>query len=104
MLKPENSIRILIADSQFLITESLKYLLHREGKYSVNSVNPEKEEIIRFLTNENIDLLIIDPFISDFTEISDLKSIAVNFVSLKIIVLVNSITRKVLHEIGRAHV
>jgi DNA-binding NarL/FixJ family response regulator len=100
MLKPENSIRILIADSQFLITESLKYLLHREGKYSVNSVNPEKEEIIRFLTNENIDLLIIDPFISDFTEISDLKSIAVNFVSLKIIVLVNSITRKDLHELN----
>lgn len=100
MLKTENSIRILIADSQFLITESLKYLLHREGKYSVNSVSPEKDEIIRFLTKEKTDLLIIDPFFTDFTEISDLRSITEKFIPLKIIVLVNSINRKELHELN----
>jgi len=100
MLKTENSIRILIADSQFLITESLKYLLHREGKYSVSSVSPEKDEIIRFLTKEKTDLLIIDPFFTDFTDISDLRSVTENFIPLKIIVLVNSINRKELHELN----
>ena len=60
----------------------------------------EKDEVIRILTNENIGILIIDPFFTDFNEIADLKIITVNFPFVKIIVLVNSITRKELHELN----
>jgi DNA-binding NarL/FixJ family response regulator len=100
MIKPGNPVRVLVADSQFLITESLKYLLLQNGKHEVSNVVSEKDEVIRILTNESIGILIIDPFFTDFNEIADLKIITVNFPFVKIIVLVNSITRKELHELN----
>jgi DNA-binding NarL/FixJ family response regulator len=100
MAVTDNPVRVLIADSQFLITESLKYLLIQNGKYEVSNVVSEKDEIFRILTNESIGILIIDPFFTDFQEITDLKIISVNFPFVKIIVLINSITRKDLHDLN----
>jgi DNA-binding NarL/FixJ family response regulator len=100
MNKSENTVRVLIADSQFLITESLKYLLLQNGNYEVSNVVSEKDEIIRLLTNESIGILIIDPFFTDFAEITDVKLITVNFPFVKIIILVNNISRKELHELN----
>jgi DNA-binding NarL/FixJ family response regulator len=100
MTKSVNPVRVLVADSQFLITESLKYLLLQNGKHEVSNVVSEKEEVIRILTNESISILIIDPFYTDFNEIADLKIVTVNFPFVKIIILVNSITRKELHELN----
>ena len=54
MIKPDNPVRVLIADSQFLITESLKYLLLQNGKHEVSNVVSEKDEVIRILTNESV--------------------------------------------------
>jgi DNA-binding NarL/FixJ family response regulator len=100
MIKSENPVRVLIADSQFLITESLKYILLHNAKHEVSNVVSEKVEIVRILTNESIHILIIDPFFTDFQEITDLKLITVNFPFVKIIILVNSITGKELHELN----
>jgi DNA-binding NarL/FixJ family response regulator len=100
MSKPEKPVRVLIADSQFLITESLKYLLIQNGNYDIPCVVSEKEEIIRILENESIDILIIDPFCTDFHEITDLKLLTSNFPFVKIIALLNNITRKELHELN----
>jgi DNA-binding NarL/FixJ family response regulator len=100
MTKPENPVRVLIADSQFLITESLKYLLLQNGKYEVSNVVSEKDEIVRILTNESINILIIDPFFTDLQEITNLRLLTENFPFVKIIILVNSITRKELHELN----
>jgi DNA-binding NarL/FixJ family response regulator len=100
MKMPENPVRVLIADSQFLITESLKYLLLQNGKHEVSKVVSEKDEIVRILTNESISVLIIDPFFTDFQEITNLKLLTENFPFVKIIILVNSISRKELHELN----
>jgi len=100
MIKPDNPVRVLLADSQFLITESLKYLLQQNGKHQVSSVVSEKDEVIRILTNESIGILIIDPFYTEFTEIGDLRIITTNFPFVNIIILVNSISRKELHELN----
>jgi DNA-binding NarL/FixJ family response regulator len=100
MSKPEFPVRVLIADSQFLITESLKYLLLQSGKFNVSGVVSEKNEIARILTNESIGIMIIDPFSTDFTDISDLKVITVNFPFVKIVALVNTVSRKELHDLN----
>lgn len=99
MSKPDYPVRVLIADSQFLITESLKYILLQSGKFNVSSVVSEKDEIIKILTKESVGVLIIDPFSTDFTDIPDLKTITVNFPFVKIVALVNSITKKELHDL-----
>lgn len=99
MSKPDYPVRVLIADSQFLITESLKYILLQSGKFTVSSVVSEKDEIIKILTKESVGILIIDPFSTDFTDIPDLKTITVNFPFVKIVALVNSITKKELHDL-----
>ena len=39
-------LNILIADSQFLITESLKLILQSEGRFNVIRVVTEKSELI----------------------------------------------------------
>jgi len=100
MIKPDNPVRVLLADSQFLITESLRHLLNQNGKHEVSNVVSEKEEVIRILTNESIGILIIDPFYTEFTEIADLRIITANFPFVNIIILVNSISRKELHELN----
>lgn len=100
MSKTDYPVRVLIADSQFLITESLKYILLQSGKFNVTGVVSEKEEIIRILTYESIGILIIDPFSTDFPNISDLSSITVNFPFVKLVALVNSISRKELNELN----
>lgn len=99
MSKPDYPVRVLIADSQFLITESLKYILLQSGKFNVSSVVSEKDEIIKILTKESVGVLIIDPFSTDFTDIQDLRTVTVNFPFVKIVALVNSITKKELHDL-----
>ncbi len=71
----ENTIRVLIADSQFLITESLKHILLEDMRFQVSNVVMEKRELTRELANGDIALLIIDPSFIELSSFSELKEI-----------------------------
>ena len=96
-LKP---VRIMIADGQFLITESLKSILSDEGSFIVEAVLTGKTEIIKALTNSEVSILIIDPSYIDLSSFSEIKEIRGNFPKLKFLVLTNSLTKTELHELN----
>ena len=95
-------LNILIADSQFLITESLKLILQSEGRFNVIRVVTEKSELINVLKLENISLLILDHSLIDINSISELKEIKRSFRDLKVLVISNSLSKTELIELNSA--
>ena len=95
-------VNVLIADNQFLITESLKYILHNQGEFNLINVVKEKSELLKALEQEHFSLLIIDHLQLDIAGISELREILSNFPDLKVLVISNNITRKELHEFNSA--
>lgn len=98
MEKSEKPVQVLIADSQFLITESLKMILQNDGRFLVNRIVTEKHDLIETLKLGNAAVLIIDPPLVDIAEFSELNDIKSGFPDLKLLIITNSVTRKELHE------
>jgi DNA-binding NarL/FixJ family response regulator len=93
---------LLIADSQYLITESLKFILESTGNFKVYKVVTEKTELIKALKIENINLLILDHALIDIVGISELKELKGSFPDLKILVLSNSVSKAEMVEFNSA--
>jgi len=98
MKKPEKPVKILIADSQYLVTESLRLILQEGGRYYVNKVVTEKNDLVNTLNINDTSVLIIDPALVDITGLSELKEIKCNFPDLKLLIVTNSVSKKELHE------
>jgi DNA-binding NarL/FixJ family response regulator len=99
MKKSEKTVQVLIADSQFLITESLKLILQNDGRFSVGRVVTEKNDLIKSLNPGSTSILIIDPSSIDIAGFTELNEIRRSFPDLKLLILTNSISRKELHEL-----
>jgi DNA-binding NarL/FixJ family response regulator len=97
---PDKPAQVLIADSQFLVTESLKIILKNDFRFSVYKVVTEKGELFQYLKTENISVLIIDPSLFDITSLAEVKEITGTFPNLKLMVISNSLNRKELHELN----
>jgi DNA-binding NarL/FixJ family response regulator len=93
---------LLIADSQYLITESLKFILESTGNFRVYNVVTEKTELIKALKPGNISLLILDHSLIDIAGISELKELKGSFSDLKILVLSNSVSKAEMIELNSA--
>jgi DNA-binding NarL/FixJ family response regulator len=100
MITSEKPVHVLIADSQFLITESLKLILQNDGRFIIDRVVSDKNDLISSLKSENSSFLIIDPSLIDFTGLTDLKEIRLLYPDLKLLIITNSITKKELHELN----
>jgi len=98
MKKSEKPVQVLIADSQFLITESLKMILQKDGHFLVNKIVKEKTDLVEELKLNNTDVLIIDPSMVDISGSVELNEIKGGLPDLKILIITNSVTRKELHE------
>jgi DNA-binding NarL/FixJ family response regulator len=98
MKKSEKPVQVLIADSQFLITESLKMILQNDGRFLVNNIVTEKTDLVEALKLNNTDVLIIDPSMVDISGLVELSEIKGGFLNLKLLIIANSVTRKELHE------
>jgi DNA-binding NarL/FixJ family response regulator len=102
MKAPETTIPLLIADSQFLITESLKLLLKNSGYFIVCKVVTEKTELIKALKQEEISLVILDHALIDIGGIAELREIKSTFPDLKILVISNNVSKADLVELNAA--
>jgi len=100
MNRSENTIHVLIADSQFLITESLNHLLQNDAHYHVSNVVMEKNELTKGLGKDNISLLIIDPSYIELSGFSELKEIISGYPDLMLLVITNGLTRTEMLELN----
>jgi DNA-binding NarL/FixJ family response regulator len=93
---------VIIADNQFLITESLKKILQTDFGFEVRAIVKEKSELLKVLNTGEISLLIVDHSLIDFSGLSDLKEIKGQFPNLRILILTNAVTRGELHDLNSA--
>ena len=100
MITSEILVRVLIADCQFLTTKTLKGILQDSGRFIVNGVVTEKNEIIKTLSHENASILIIDPSLIEMGSFSELKEIKCSFPVLKILVITNNLIKCELLELN----
>ena len=78
-MNTENSIKVIIADSQFLIVESLKTILGRSEKFSVLGIAGTKQELSGLLPKNEFAVLITDPQQLDFNGVNDLIKLKQDF-------------------------
>jgi len=87
------SHKIVIADSQFLVVETLKNLLTTEGKYSIAAIVNSKYELYKTLERETCNLLITDFNLIDYESIDDLLEVKRKFPELTVLVLTNYVAK-----------
>jgi DNA-binding NarL/FixJ family response regulator len=88
----KNKSRIAIADSQFLVIDSLTRLIESEDRYSICGIVDNRKSLLELLKSETTDLLITDYSLIDYESPEDFKSIMENFENLPILILTNQIT------------
>lgn len=94
--------KVIIADSQYLVVESLKALLLGEGTFQVISVVNTKAGIIRCLDIESCQLLITDINLPDYDGVSDLQRLKAKFPDLCILILTNSVNKAEFTELSKS--
>jgi len=102
MTQTKDTVRIIIADTQFLVVESLKSLLKEDERYSVDSVVSVKSELIKVLGKIDKGLLITDYVLIDSFEIAELKKINQDYPDVPILVLTNSLTKPEILELTKS--
>lgn len=85
-------IRIVVADTQFLVTESLKTILNSD-KYELAEVLNSCYELEKCLGKTSFELLITDFAMLDYDGFNELKQIKKSYPEMAIVVLTNLITR-----------
>ncbi len=94
----EDKPKIVIADSQFLIVESLIHLIEEENRYVLCGVAENRESLLELLKHHSPDLLITDINLIDYEGLEDVKSIKEGFKILSVLILTNQITNE---ELGK---
>jgi DNA-binding NarL/FixJ family response regulator len=88
----EGKPKIVIADSQFLVVESLVHLIESENKYVLCGIADNRYSLLKLLQLNSPDLLITDINLIDYEGPDDLKSIMEDFKNLSVLILTNQVT------------
>ncbi|PKP12097.1 MAG: DNA-binding response regulator [Bacteroidetes bacterium HGW-Bacteroidetes-4] len=88
----------IIADSQFLITESLKIIIQESANYNFIGLATNVLELDDLLSLRKAHLLITDFAKLDWDGFGGLKKIKIEYPELSILILTNKITRKEFNE------
>jgi DNA-binding NarL/FixJ family response regulator len=87
-----NKPKILIADSQFLVTDSLTRLIESENKYLLCDVADSRKNLLSLLKINSPDLLITDINLIDYDSPEDLRLILDEHKFLSVLILTNTLT------------
>lgn len=96
-----SSKKIIIADSQFLVVETLKTILGDDERFIVAGVVNSRIELLKVLENGLYDLLITDFSLIDYDSIDDLLKIKQKFQHITILILTNSISKPEFAELSK---
>ena len=83
--------KIVIADSQFLITGALKNLISEEKRYDLCGIVDNRQSLFEILQQCSTDLLITDYFLVDYENLDDLKMLLERNPKLSILILTNQL-------------
>jgi DNA-binding NarL/FixJ family response regulator len=92
---------VIIADSQFLVVETLKSLIESDGRYVLAGVAENQSDLYKILDSVRSGLLITDFANIDYNGIDDLKNIRQKYPQILILILTNSISKTEFSELSR---
>lgn len=84
---------VIIADSQFMVVETLKSLIKEDDRFFLAGVVGTREDLYKILETTPTGLLITDIATIDYDGIDDLKIIREKYPQLLMLILTNSITK-----------
>ena len=84
---------IIIADSQWLVVETLKALISSEEQFWLSGTVETRNELFHLLGKNRTGLLITDIATMDYDGLSDLKLIREDFPQTRILVLTNMLSK-----------
>ncbi len=93
---------IIIADNQFLISESLKKLLADEFSIHESRTVKNKQDLLEALNQKPDSLLIMDPDQIDLDDFSEIRKILLDYSSCMVLVLTNSLSKNELSALNAA--
>lgn len=93
--------KIVIADSQFLVVETLKTLLEQDDRFSLGGIVQSKYELHKMLRESVCNLLITDIALIDYDGISDMYQLKQEFPKLSVLILTNSISKAEFAELNK---
>jgi len=92
-MSTDKILDVIIADSQFLVVQSLKSLIGADKRYHLTGIASSRNDLYKLLGNGRGNLLITDFANIDYDGIDDLKNIREKYPLISILVLTNSITK-----------
>ena len=93
--------KILIADSQFLVVETLKTLLENDERFFLSGIAGSQRELYKLLAESNCNLLITDNGLIDYDGVADLQKLKQQFPKMAILILTNSISKAEFTELTK---
>lgn len=95
------SQNIVIADTQYLVIETLKKILEAEQQLTLTGIVGSRAELDRLLNEVKCDLLITDHALMDFASVEELQHLRIRHPELKVLVLTNSLSKQELTELTK---
>lgn len=90
---------ILIADTQFLIIEAFRSVINSIKTWKLTGIAKNTQEIIQLLDSTEIDLLITDTNIIEFTNLKELQNLRHLHPKLAILVMSNHFSKSEINEL-----
>lgn len=87
------TFHVVIADSQYLVTETLRNMILDDVRYSLTGVTGSRSELFNLLSTDQNTLLITDIATIDYNSIDDLKTIKGMYPQIKVLVLTNVVSK-----------
>ena len=85
---------VIIADSQYLVVETLKSLIGDDAGYSIAGVADTQSDLYKLLETVRSGLLITDFANIDYDGTDDLKNIRQKYPQISVLILTNAITKQ----------
>ncbi|MCX6220847.1 MAG: response regulator transcription factor [Bacteroidia bacterium] len=84
---------VIIADSQFLVAETVRNMVLDDLRYSLSGVAVSRSELFNLLRARQNTLLITDIATIDYNSVDDLKTIKELYPRIKVLVLTNVVSK-----------
>ena len=92
-MSTNKTYNIIVADSQFLVVETLRSLIDNDEKYALTGIAGTHEELLKILTKTSNGLLITDIATIDYNGLDDLKTIREKYPNLVMLILTNTLNK-----------
>ena len=99
---PTQKYSVVIADSQFLVTESLKIIVAQTSLYQPIIVAENYDHLLQLLANKKVDLLITDHATFDYPSIHAIDELINSYPETAILILTNQVLKSDFNELTLA--